>query len=50
MVCAGGVQGDPHGGTPKVLARELDNPGLAASHSTLSRELQAVLTELGQGV
>jgi hypothetical protein len=50
MVCAGGVHGDPHGGTPKVLARDLDDPGLAASHSALSRELRAVLTELRQGV
>jgi hypothetical protein len=28
-----GERGDPHGGTPKVLARDLDDPGLAASHS-----------------
>jgi len=50
MVCAGGVHGDPHGGTPKVQARDPDDPGLAASHSALSRELRAVLTEVRQDV
>jgi hypothetical protein len=34
----------------KVLARDLDDPGLAASHSALSRELRAVIENLHHGV
>jgi hypothetical protein len=33
-----------------VLARDLDDLGVAASNSALSRELRAVLTELRQDV
>jgi hypothetical protein len=32
------------------LARDLDNEGLAATHSSLSRELRAVIENLHQGV
>ena len=50
MVCAGGVHGDPHGGRPKLLAFDLDDPGLAASHSAVSRELRAVMETIACGV
>ena len=45
-----GVHGDPHGGRPKLLAFDLDDPGLAASHSAVSRELRSVMETIASGV